>query len=729
MSTARRSRRCRLRTPRSPRSTRRSRARATRRSPALKADATKLFVDYRVYWLRVPQTQGHRGRRSPRRGAVPARRTPRRSSRPLVGSNAAAQADLAAMNQALATADAKLGTPPAPGPNLAPVPGLQPAADMTHDTAVLQAAHNDLLAARAALVEAGPTEPRSSPTCSRVPLSRQRPRPLSATLRARNRLELIKNARSVAEITLGMRGSGVNWPAEGVPDTSLRTGGSRMLLDELLAERERAHDPADTAAGADGRPGRGTADRSTRVAGPCASGWPSSRARPSATTARRKRRAACSPTSTSGSQEELAARTHAAARGRGTAPRGRSADHRRGEAQRRRSAPAPSARPGPQIADELKRFQEEHERVVHEMTVLRSSLSEHDGLLDEYVHAAARRARRARDAAGRARSGRSGAFAGRTQLAARATENARHGAEDEMIRLATAEQQLADAASDRDRFAAQLAELTSGDGAIGRMTAQLEARDAEIATPRGPHRRSERAASTHRRTRRATRWPSATTRSRRRPRPKRGCRMRSRPGPRPSVAVAAATTRIAELEADHGGTRRSERRARPRARQDSGEAAARGARCLERPAHGRRGVGDSRGRARRVARSGRRSRGRKRAGACRWRPPARARRDARRRARGRARDGGRAAGGRVRTPRPRGSDRGARAAQRRPLRRPHRLAPQKSCRRPSRPRDRSFRSRRRGRRSRPTDVPPPLPLRIAGRHTPAPPLARRRPAA
>lgn len=121
--------------------------------PALKADATKLFVDYRVYWLRVPQSRGieaadHLAEARTRLGAAATKLAP------LVGSNAAAQADLAAMNQALATADAKLGTPPTPGPNLAPVPGLQPAADMTHDTAVLQAAHDDLVAARAALGEA-----------------------------------------------------------------------------------------------------------------------------------------------------------------------------------------------------------------------------------------------------------------------------------------------------------------------------------------------------------------------------------------------------------------------------------------------------------------------------------------------------------------------------------------------------------------------------------------------
>ncbi len=67
-----------------------------------------------------------------------------------------------------------------------------------------------------------------------------------------------------------------------------------------------------------------------------------------------------------------------------------------------------------------------------------------------------------------------------------------------MIRLATAEQQLADAASDRDRFSAQLAELTSGDGAIGRLTAQVEAQRRGDREPRGAHRRPERA---HRRVR------------------------------------------------------------------------------------------------------------------------------------------------------------------------------------------------------------------------------------
>ncbi len=176
-------------------------------------------------------------------------------------------------------------------------------------------------------------------------------------------------------------------------------------------------------------------------------------------------------------EQELNARTHAqheAAALRREVERLSTEETRRSVQERTRAARAARA----EIADELRQFQEEHERVMHEMTVLRSSLSEHDGLLDEYVT-------RLRDEQGlraemraeldRAESARS--LAERSLL--RATENARHGAEDEMIRLATAEQQLADARSDRDRYAQQLSDLTAGDGALGRMTVQLEEKDAE----------------------------------------------------------------------------------------------------------------------------------------------------------------------------------------------------------------------------------------------------------
>ncbi|MDQ1455121.1 MAG: hypothetical protein QOH28_741 [Actinomycetota bacterium] len=131
-----------------------------------------------------------------------------------------------------------------------------------------------------------------------------------------------------------------------------------------------------------------------------------------------------------------------------------------------------------QLSDELKQFQKEHELALQEMTELRSLLSEHDGLLDEYVT----RLRDEQRARAELRAELEHAEAARSlaeRVLERATESARQGAEDEMIRLATAEQQLVDLRSDRDRLAAQVAALTAGDGPIGRMTAQLEEKDAE----------------------------------------------------------------------------------------------------------------------------------------------------------------------------------------------------------------------------------------------------------
>jgi chromosome segregation ATPase len=129
-----------------------------------------------------------------------------------------------------------------------------------------------------------------------------------------------------------------------------------------------------------------------------------------------------------------------------------------------------------EMADEVQRIQEQHERVVLELDRLRGTLGEHDGLLEEY-NARLRDEQQARAALqkelDRAEASR--------ELAERAvtvaTEDARRRAEDERIRLATAEAALADAVSDRDRFAARIEELTAGDGAIGRLNAELAERD------------------------------------------------------------------------------------------------------------------------------------------------------------------------------------------------------------------------------------------------------------
>jgi hypothetical protein len=120
---------------------------------ALHADAVKLFVNYRVYWLRVPQTHAieaadHLAEARQKLGGVATKLAG------LVGSNSQAQTDLAAMNQALAAADANLSTPPTPAATIAAILGLQPAVDMTADTQALITARQDLLSARHALGQA-----------------------------------------------------------------------------------------------------------------------------------------------------------------------------------------------------------------------------------------------------------------------------------------------------------------------------------------------------------------------------------------------------------------------------------------------------------------------------------------------------------------------------------------------------------------------------------------------
>ena len=75
-----------------------------------------------MYWLRVPQTAVAPGGRRLAEARV---RLGTASDRlaPLVGSNADAQTDLAAMNAALAAADAQLGVASALGPPIAAARG------------------------------------------------------------------------------------------------------------------------------------------------------------------------------------------------------------------------------------------------------------------------------------------------------------------------------------------------------------------------------------------------------------------------------------------------------------------------------------------------------------------------------------------------------------------------------------------------------------------------------
>jgi hypothetical protein len=112
-----------------------------------------LWTTYRVYWLRVPQTHGilAADRLADARDRVATAATRLATH---VGSNAKAQSDLATMNEALSVATSKLGTPPTPSPNVAALPALAPAVDMSADVAAMETARTDLSVARAALLHA-----------------------------------------------------------------------------------------------------------------------------------------------------------------------------------------------------------------------------------------------------------------------------------------------------------------------------------------------------------------------------------------------------------------------------------------------------------------------------------------------------------------------------------------------------------------------------------------------
>jgi hypothetical protein len=120
---------------------------------AFHTDASTLWTNYRVYWLRVPQSHAieaadYLSEARTKLGNVATKLAS------LVGNNAQAKIDLEAMNTALASVDAQLGVAPTPGPSITAVRDLQPAADMTADDAAMQTAHTDLVAIHQNLVQA-----------------------------------------------------------------------------------------------------------------------------------------------------------------------------------------------------------------------------------------------------------------------------------------------------------------------------------------------------------------------------------------------------------------------------------------------------------------------------------------------------------------------------------------------------------------------------------------------
>jgi chromosome segregation ATPase len=124
-----------------------------------------------------------------------------------------------------------------------------------------------------------------------------------------------------------------------------------------------------------------------------------------------------------------------------------------------------------EMTREIERAQQERDQLAHELDSLRGMMSEHDGLLGEYVS----RLREEQAAKGQLAAELERAHAAQ-ELAERglshASEDARRRSEDDVIRLATVESALADAISDRDRLAARL-ESATADG-------ETRARDQEI---------------------------------------------------------------------------------------------------------------------------------------------------------------------------------------------------------------------------------------------------------
>jgi chromosome segregation ATPase len=154
----------------------------------------------------------------------------------------------------------------------------------------------------------------------------------------------------------------------------------------------------------------------------------------------------------------------------------REAEERRAASEKTRAERAARA----EIAKEIKRFHEEHERVVEELNSARGALHDHDGLLEEY----AMRLREEQNARALLRGELDRAEAARA-LAERSLEsaldNSRRRNEDDSIRVATAEQRVADLESDNARLQSRLDELIAGDGAIGKLEAEIAERDAQIA--------------------------------------------------------------------------------------------------------------------------------------------------------------------------------------------------------------------------------------------------------
>jgi hypothetical protein len=112
-----------------------------------------MFDQQRVYWLRVPQTHVIEAADFLAE-ATASLKSVAQSLAPLAKANPKAQSDLAAMNQSIANAMARIGGSPTPSASIAAVAALQPATDMTANDVAVNSARADLTAATASLESA-----------------------------------------------------------------------------------------------------------------------------------------------------------------------------------------------------------------------------------------------------------------------------------------------------------------------------------------------------------------------------------------------------------------------------------------------------------------------------------------------------------------------------------------------------------------------------------------------
>jgi len=253
-------------------------------------------------------------------------------------------------------------------------------------------------------------------------------------------------------------------------DLGTEAGGTRKLLDEMLAERARPPLPPAPvlsvepvpvdAAPIAGR--RGARKRLAEV---------EALARRNLRAAEEARRFVDEERQLL--EEEASARTDAertAAALRRELERLRSTEDQR--AAQARFAATHEARS--ELATEIDRVHEEHARVVDELDRLRGTLFDHDSLLDEY----SRRLREEQEAQARARAEQ--VHAEEAQRVAErnleiATETGRRRAEEDLVRFTKVEAAWRDACIERDRVTGELRAITTGDGELARLRVEIEA--------------------------------------------------------------------------------------------------------------------------------------------------------------------------------------------------------------------------------------------------------------